>query len=149
MIINGVAGRIDGIISYTDGTWGGFYAILEYEPEEILNSGSDPKDSLGTAYTNYKNAVEDIMESFPFVSSFSWNDIAISKKIKDVVFHVYFLIATDDGRSYPITVTYEKGTERKFNTEIGGDIIAASNINEVLSNIEAMLETVFADITIS
>jgi len=47
------------------------------------------------------------------------------------------------------TFITQKGKERKFNTDIGEDIINASNINEVLANIESMLETIFEDITIS
>jgi hypothetical protein len=102
------------------------------------------------AHPDRKAAVQAFVETLPFVSSFTWTDTELDDKtISDVVVHLYLLVTFDDGKIYPVSLTGEKG-EIRYHTESAEDLLSgASNLADVLSMMEEMLEVIMQSVTIS
>lgn len=150
---NSIVGRFDGTVTYADESWGSFHCQIETFD---LNAWSfDEIHSESQAQRIYNDSAEKanvkaLIETLPFVSSFTWTDSALSDKtITDVVLHLYLLVTFDDGTTYPVSLTAEKG-EIRYHTQSATDLLSgASNLNTVLSNIEKMLEVIMQSTTVA
>jgi len=151
-----IVGRFDGIVTYDDETWGSFHCQIE-----TFDLTNDLVWSLAEAFSeehmqrmyadaNKKAVIEAFVETLPFVSSITWTDTALADKtITDAVLHLYLLITFDDGTTYPVSLTAEKG-EIRYHTESATDLLSgAGNLGTMLDKIETMLEKIMDSVTLA
>jgi hypothetical protein len=151
---NSVVGRFDGIVSYTDGSWNSFHASIERSDASQIWTFNLAESQAAIKQLNdgstYYAAVTSLFSQLPFITSFSWSNTAVADKvINDVVLHFYLLVAFDDGTSYPVSITYEKGEFRYHTSTATDEISLATDKATILSDIEDLLEEIMTAVTIS
>jgi len=147
---NAIVGRFDGTITYTDQTWGSFHCQIESHDltNDLVWSMAETlsADGLQRIYSDADNKAEVVamFEALPFISSFTWTDTGkTDKTVSDKVLHLYLVVAFDNGTSYPVSITHEKG-EVRFHSSSAS---AAGDIPD--AKIKAMLEKIMASVTIA
>lgn len=150
--VTSIVGRFDGTVTYTDQTWGSFHCQIEtfdmtndliWSLAEVLS-----EENLQRIYGNAsrKSDLVEMLETMPV--QVVWTDTAKTDKIiSDMVVHLYLLIAFDDGTTYPLSSTHEKG-EIRFHTSsaVLGIIDNSSALN---TKIKAMLEKIMNSVTVA
>jgi len=121
--VNSIVGTISGTVSYTDGSTSSFNAELNYDGTTTLNFVGDATESRNTLARLYDttnendNIFRDGFTNLNTVTStlfatLDWNPYSTltddGKVINDVVFHMNYNIAFDDGTAYPVSSTFEK-----------------------------------------
>jgi len=127
--VNSIVGTISGTVSYTDGSTSSFNAELNYDGTTTLNFVGDATESQNTLARLYdttnENAASDLADDIfrdgftnlntvtsTLFATLNWNPYSTltddGKVINDVVFHMNYNIAFDDGTAYPVSSTFEK-----------------------------------------
>lgn len=127
--VNSIVGTISGTVAYTDGSTSSFNAELNYDGTTTLNFVGDATESQNTLARLYdttnENAVSDLADdtfrdgftnlntvTSTLFATLDWNPYSTltddGKVINDVVFHMNYNIAFDDGTAYPVSSTFEK-----------------------------------------
>lgn len=154
--ITSIVGRFDGVMTYDDESWGSFHCQIETFD---LSNGMEwslaeavSEETIQRIYNDAarKSTLESLIETLPFVSSIAWSDTTLSDKtITDGVLHLYLLVTLDDGTSYPVSLTAERG-EIRYHTSVAEDVVSgASNLSNVLNKIEDMLKVILQSVTLS
>jgi hypothetical protein len=150
--VNSIAGYISGIVAYQDGSSSSYNAELNYDGESTINFTANsvesrttlsriydvdvhPAGAVRTAQTAFRLGFSQLVSNTnTLVTNFTpvsnWdadgNPAADGKVITDMVCHINYIVAFDDGTSYPVSATYEK---------VGGNyaIVKHSNITNTFS----------------
>jgi len=159
--VNGMFGSLSGIVSYANGRSLVFHAQGEAanpaNPTIWTVSVSESRQALRGVYdtttpTSFRLAMTNLLDALPFMT-FSWNKDTTGSStdfvstVTDVVFHLNMLAAFDNGKEYPISVTYQKvgGVYTRTDHLGATDLLsAASNLAAVKAFIEAGLDQIMA-----
>lgn len=160
--VNSIVGRFDGVLSYSDGSWSSFHAQIEVLDGIVPNSENPDIWSVHTEQS--KSAINDIKEAnlpvnavfqaAPFITSFSFDENAASTKtVNSSVLHLYLLMTTDDGKTQPLSVTYERVgksmTTTNHSSAFADLINSTSNAAGVLTAIKAMCDKIMTNTVVA
>jgi hypothetical protein len=132
--VNSIAGYISGIVAYQDGSNSSYNAELNYDGESTINFTANsveskttlsriynvnvhPAGAVRTAQTAFRLGFSQLIyNTDTMVTAFTpvsnWdadgNPTDDGKVIVDMVCHINYIVAFDDGTSYPVSATYEK-----------------------------------------
>ena len=169
--INSIVGNISGLVAYQDGSSSSYNAELNYDGETTINFTANsveskttlsriydvtvhPAGAVRTAQTAFRLGFSQLISNTDtmvtaFTPASNWdadgNPTDDAKVITDMVCHLNYTVAFDDGTSYPVSATYEKvgGTYAVVkHSNITNTFSGASNKTAVLALIKTSFEQI-------
>lgn len=146
MRVNGIVGTFSGTVSYSDESSGSFHAQMECTEQDLYWSldqtiSTEVTSQIDCESDTFLAAFLQMISDLPFISSYSWGSTwTTCKTITDAVFSLRMLISFDDNTSYPLHMTYSRGT---LVDGSGTDLLsAATNSADIIAKIQLMLAKV-------